>query len=93
MSRIFSPSRRSSFRALLGRVDDLDTLVGVVRRSAVFCNLIPDSVATVDLEPRTATTADACITTCKQGSDIVSLQWVAHILNGFHGLICRTVAG
>ena len=93
MSRIFSPSRRSGFRALLGRVDDLDTLVGVVRRSTIFCNLISDSVATVELEPRTATTANACITSCKKGSDIVSLQWVSHILNSFQGLICRTIGG
>jgi len=77
---------------LLGRVDDLHTLVGVVRRSTVFCNLITDSVATVDLEPRTAATADARITSCIEGSDIVSLQWVAHVLDGSQSLVSRTIS-
>lgn len=68
---------------LLGRHDDLHALVGVVRRFTVFCNLIADRVATVNLEAGPPATADAGISSCIKCSDIVSLQWVAHILNCF----------
>lgn len=73
----------------LGHHDDLHALVGVVRRSAVFCNLVADRVATVNLEPRPPASADAGISTCIKRSDVVSLQWVAHILHRLHSFISR----
>jgi len=77
---------------LLGRADDLHALVGVVRRSTVFCNLVADSVAAVQLEPRPATAADAGVTSCVKSPDVVSLQRVAHVLNRPHCLISGAIS-